>query len=142
MKKQSKQIYPNGGFWYIRYRDPLSSKWKGKSTGLKATTDNLSTVEKLRDKFVAELQELVDMDYTEGSIQEAFNEFEAKNYNKSKSTIDSYDYFYKFLKQKFNVKNSCLVITKKTAEDFFLYINQLDGYKQNTKFGSKIPNSV
>ena len=135
MKKQSKQIYPNGGFWYIRYRDPLSGKWKGKSTGLKATADNLPAVEKLRDRFVAELQELVDMDYTEGSIQEAFNEFKTKNSNKSTSTVGTYDYFYEFLKQKFNVKNSCLVITKKTAEDFFLYVNQLDGYKQNTKFG-------
>ncbi len=135
MKKQSKRIYPNGGFWYIRYRDPLSSKWKGKSTGLKATTDKLPTVVKLRDKFVAELQELVDMDYTEGSIQEAFTEFKTKNSNKSTSTVSSYDYFYEFFTQKFNVKSSCLVITKKTAEDFFLYMHHLDGYKQNTKFG-------
>lgn len=139
MKKKnrvrSNQIYSNEGLWYIRYKDPVSGKWKAKSTGLKATTDNLPAAEKIRDKFISDLEELLELDYTEGSIQDAINVFKSKNSNKSKSTIDSYDYFYGFLQQKFNVKNSCLVITKKSAEDFFLYINKLDGYSQNTKFG-------
>lgn len=135
IKIKSNQIYPNETLWYIRYRDPISKKWKARSTGLKATSENLLAAEKIRDKFILEMQELVNVDYTEGSIQDAFNEFKTKNYNKSKSTTDSYDYFFEFLQQKFNVKNSCLVITKKSAEDFCLYINQLDGYSQNTKFG-------
>lgn len=135
MKKQKKKIYPNGGLWYIRYQDPISKKWKGKSTGLKATEQNIPAAEKMRNEFELELQELVGVEYTEGSIQEAFEAFKSKNSNKNIGTIGTYDYFLKFLKQKFNVNNSCLVITKKTAEDFFLYINQLEGYAQNTKFG-------
>lgn len=139
MKKKnrvrSNQIYSNEGLWYIRYKDPVSGKWKAKSTGLKASADNLPAAEKIRDKFISDLEELLELDYTEGSIQDAFNGFKSKNSNKSKSTIDSYDYFYGFLQEKFNVKNSCLVITKKSAEDFFLYINKLEGYSQNTKFG-------
>jgi len=139
MKRKSKiksnQIYPNEDLWYIRYKDPISGKWKARSTGLSAKDENLPAAEKIRDKVLNDLQELLDVDYTEGSIQDAFNEFKAKNINKSKSTIDSYNYFFGFLQQKFNVKNSCLVITKKTSEDFLLYINQLDGYSQNTKFG-------
>lgn len=134
-KLQSNQIYPNEGLWYIRYKDPVSGKWKAKSTGLKARADNLPAAEKIRDKFISDLKELLELDYTEGSIQDAFDVFKSKNSNKSKSTIDSYDYFYAFLQHKFNVKNSCLVITKKSAEDFFLYINKLEGYSQNTKFG-------
>jgi integrase len=135
MKKHKKKIYPNGGLWYIRYQDPISKKWKGKSTGLKAIDQNIPAAEKMQAEFELELQELVGVDYTEGSIQEAFEAFKSKNSNKNAGTIGTYDYFLKFLKQKFNVNNSCLVITKKSAEDFFLYISQLEGYARNTKFG-------
>ena len=92
MKKQNKHIYPNGGFWYIRYQDPISGKWKARSTGLKANEENLPAAIKMRGRLQATLQELIDVDYTEGSIQDAFNEFKSKNSNKSKSTIDSYNY--------------------------------------------------
>lgn len=135
MRRQKKHIYSNEGKWYIQVKDPKSKKWKARSTGLKATKENLAAAERILSRVESELKELIDLDYTEGSLKEAIDEFKAKNSGKSKSTTDSYDYCFGFLKKKFNLSNSCLVITKKTAEDFYQYLNQLDGYAQNTKFG-------
>ena len=71
MKKQRKHIYPNEGQWYIRVKDPKSKKWKARSTGLKAIKENFPAAEKILNRVESELQDLLDLDYTEGSIQEA-----------------------------------------------------------------------
>ena len=134
-KKKTQHLYRNRGLWYIRFKDPVSKKWKGISTGLKDIDKNYNEAKAYRDEFLTKLKETERMDFREGSIEEAFGRMKELNSNKSQSTIKTYDYFFDYLKLYLDVKQSCIVLNKLNSEGFLSWLSKFDELQQNTKFG-------
>lgn len=134
-KSASKQIYANRGFWYVRYKDPISQKWKAISTKLRSTRRNFEHALKIRDEFYIELKKHEEIEFRQGDIRYAFSHFKEINANKSESTLETYDIFYSYLIQKVKEDTPCHTINKKIAEEFLLWLNKLKNIQQNTKYG-------
>jgi integrase/recombinase XerD len=134
-KRKTDSIYPNAGYWYIRYKDPVSKRWKAVSTKLKATRRNHAQAEAYRDELLKEIDKLETVESRKGTIQYAFNHFKEVNANRSKGTKDTYELFYSYLTQKIEANTPCAIIGKKEAEEFLLWLSKLSSIGQNTKFG-------
>ena len=134
-KKKINHLYTNKGFWYVRYKDPFSKQWKGISTGLNDSSQNYNEARVYRDEFLAKLKETELLEYREGSIEDAFTRFKELNLNKSKSTKDTYEYFYDYLKRYFDASQSCRVFNKLTSEAFLAWLSSKKDLGQNTKYG-------
>ena len=133
--KAPKLIYPNGGFWYIRYKDPTSLKWKAVSTRLKATTRNMRRAQEMRTKIMEEIQSIEVLRYREGDIESAFKRFREVNSTKSVKTRETYEVFHDYLIQKIAPDFPCNRLDKEKSESFLLWLNKLDNISQNTKYG-------
>ncbi len=134
MSKKIDFLHENGGFWYIRYKDPITAKWKSISTRLKSTKENKVEAIKLRDKLMEEIDKITAKTFRLDNLQAAYNHFLELNANKSKSTISTYTLFYSYLTQKFSSELPCTSITKQTSEKFLLWLAKQNNLKQNTKF--------
>jgi len=134
-KGNMEYINVNEGYYYIRYKDPLSKKWKSVSTKLKATKRNLKPAQGFRDEFIAEIIKLEEDIHRQGDISFAFEHFKEINANKSDATKSTYEIFYSYLVQKISPDTICYSINKKIAEDFLLWLSKLTHIQQNTKFG-------
>ncbi|MDP3150353.1 MAG: site-specific integrase [Ignavibacteria bacterium] len=134
-KRSIDYIDENEGYWYIRYKDPMSFKWKAVSTKLKSTRRNLQLAQKFRDELFAEIKKHENIRYRQGDVQYAFTRFKKINANKEDSTKRTYDIFYGYLTQKIKPETPCIVIDKQMAEDFLLWLSSLNHIQQNTKFG-------
>ncbi len=133
-KGKTENVYPGNGFWYIRYKDPVTNKWKAVSTKLKSSRRNYKLAIEYRDSLMAEIEKAVSLEYRQGDVQYAFNHFKKINASKSKSTISTYEMFYGYLIQRITPDTPCLLINKEVAEDFLLWLGQLTHIQQNTKF--------
>jgi len=127
-------IYENQGYWYIRYKNPISHKWDGVSSKLKSTRRNRKLALEFRDEFLSEIKRLEELEYRQGDVHFAYSNFIEKNANKSDATKATYDIFYSYLVQNIKGDTPCLMIHKKVAEDFLLWLNKLTSIQQNTKF--------
>jgi len=134
-KKKVRHIYANKGIWYILYKDPGTKKWKGVSTKLPATRENMVKAIEYRNKLQEEINKCTDLIYRDGNIKYAFKHFCEINSGKSKATKKTYEIFYGYLIKRFKEDALCQVINKKSAEDFLLWLNKLDNIAQNTKYG-------
>ena len=134
-KFKSSSIYPNCGFWYIRYKDPVDKEWKAVSTKLKATKRNFNLAQKFRDELFSEIAKLEELAYRQGDINSAYEHFKDINANKSDGTKATYEIFYSYLIKKILPETNCNVINKKVTEDFLLWLSKLTHIQQNTKFG-------
>jgi integrase/recombinase XerD len=72
--------------------------------------------------------------YQEGDIKYAFEHFCRINSGKSESTKSSYDMFFSYLTKNFKQDSPCLLINKKSSEDFLLWLNEQDSIGKNTKY--------
>lgn len=137
MKNKSNNVYNNNGYWYIRYKHPITNIWSAASTGLKATQRNLKKANEYKTEFLEKVEltktEYLDLTVTEGTISEAFDKFKKVNHQMHLNTKNGYDYFYRYFSQFFVASSSCIIITKRTFEDWAIWVGQLDK-AQNTKF--------
>lgn len=137
-KKKIKGIYKKDGMWYIKYKDPLDNKWKGRSSGLPATRANEQNALKLSSDYNTHLarqaEQLRSLKIKKGTIQEAYDHFKYVNINKNADTKKTYDYFFDFFKKKFSASALCTTITKNTVEDFLSWLSE-QKYSRNTKYG-------
>ena len=134
-KSKNDYIHVNHGYWYVRYKDPVTQNWKAVSTKLKATRRNLEQAQKIRDELFLEIQKHEELEYRQGDIKFAFSHFKEINANKSEATMATYDIFYGYLVQKIKEDTPCQTINKKVAEEFLLWLSKLKHIQQNTKFG-------
>lgn len=134
MNKKLQYLHKKEGYWYIRYKHPISGKWKAVSTKLLATKSNLEEAIGLRDKLLNEISKIKTKEVRLGDIQSAYDHFLELNDNKSKSTKSTYSLFFNYFSQKFSPKLLCTSITKQTAETFLLWLAKQECLKQNTKF--------
>ena len=132
---KSDNVYAGCGFWYIRYKHPVTNKWNAVSTKLKSSRRNYKFALEFRDSFMAELEKAVDIEVRHGDVQFAFNKFKELNASKSDSTRESYDFFFGYMIQRIKPDTPCFTINKDVAEDFLLWLNKLEHLQQNTKFG-------
>lgn len=134
MSKKIDFLHENGGFWYIRYKDPLTTKWKSISTKLRSTKENKVVAIELRDKLYEEIKKVTAKTIRLDNLQAAYDHFLELNANKSKSTISTYRLFFNYFSQKFLPELPCTSITKQTSENFLLWLSKQENLKQNTKF--------
>jgi integrase/recombinase XerD len=134
-KKKSTHLYKKNGYWFIRYKDPINKSWRGISTGLKDLEKNLEEVKIYRDEFLKRIKETEQLEFKEGSIEEALKTFKELNTNKSKSTKTTYEYFHNYLKQYIDTSQSCTVLNKRSSEGFISWLYKQENLAQNTKFG-------
>ena len=134
-KKKASHLYNNLGFWYIRYKDPNTQKWKSVSTKLKATQKNKKEAADIKNLLIDELDKFEELQYREGCIVDSFEHFKEINENKSESTKSTYQMFYNYLTRKFPPDTPCITIKKKNAEEFLLWLGKLQNINQNTKYG-------
>ena len=134
-RKKINHLYKNRGMWYVRYKDPLSKRWKGISTGLKMSSNNLQLAKEIRDKFFEDLTESLENECKPGSLESAFNEFYKLNSNKSESTKSTYNYYFDYFKRHFDISQPCLSVNKLTAEKFLMWLQSLEELSTNTKYG-------
>lgn len=132
--KKVDNIHNNHGYWYIRYKDPVSKQWKSVSTKLKSTKNNYKPAIEYRDKLFREIEKVHEVEFRTGDIQFAFEHFKELNSNKSQSTKNTYKLFFQYFTQKFALNMQCSSIGKKEAEAFLLWINSLKHLQQNSKF--------
>lgn len=133
--KAAKQIYANGGYWYIRYKDPTTHQWKAISSKLKATRRNLEKAIRCREAILTEIKEHEVVEFRAGVIASAFSHFKEINSNKSIKTVESYDMLYEYLTKKIAPDTQCRQIDKKKTEEFLLWLNKFSHIAQNTKYG-------
>lgn len=134
-KKKSSHLYKKNGFWFIRYKDPINKSWRGISTGLKDLEKNIDEVKIYRDEFLKKLKETELLEFKEGSIEEAFKTLKELNSNKSKSTLASYEFFFRYLKKYMDTSQPCTVLNKRSSEGFVAWLYKQEKLQQNTKFG-------
>lgn len=84
---------------------------------------------------MAEIKKIVETQYRHGDVQYAFTQFKEINSNKADSTKKSYEIFYSYLIQQIKPDTPCLIINKRVAEDFLLWLSSLKHLQQNTKYG-------
>lgn len=133
--KKSKQVYPNKGVWYIRYKDPTTKKWRAVSTKLSATQRNFKLALEYKDKLFKEIEKLSALEYRHGDVAYAFSHFKDVNVKRSAATKATYELFYSYLTQKIAPETPCVTINKKVAEDFLLWLGSLKTIQDNTKYG-------
>jgi hypothetical protein len=119
-KRKINYIHDNHGYWYIRYKDPVSKKWKSVSTKLTAIRRNRNEAKEFRNELLAEIDKQVELEYRQGDVNFAFTHFKEINANKSDATKATYQIFYSYLIQKITPETNCYIINKKVAEDFLL----------------------
>ena len=134
MNKKLKYLHEKEGFWYIRYKDPISEKWKSVSTKLPSTKSNLEKAIAYRDKLLSEITKIKVKQIRLGDIQAAYDHFLELNANKAGTTINTYSLFFNYFTQKFSPELPCTSITKQTAESFLLWLAKQNNLMQNTKF--------
>jgi len=134
-RKKVQGLYIKKMYWYIRYKDPITGKWKGISTGLLGTEKNRSEAKIRRTEFLKELNEIKVAEVTSGTIREAFLRFKALNTNRSASTIATYDYFFSYLSTFFDTAQHCTIFNKVRSEEFIIWLSNNTTLKQNTKYG-------
>lgn len=132
--KKSDNIHDNHGYWYIRYKDPVSKNWKSVSTKLYSTKNNYKAALAYRDVLFKEIEKVQKVEFVAGDIQFAFEHFKELNSNKSQSTKNTYDLFFRYFTKKFAPNTQCSFLGKKEAESFLLWLNTLDNLQQNSKF--------
>lgn len=133
--KSKNNIYSNGGYWYVRYKDPTCNKWKAISTRLPATSRNLKNAQEFRDHLIKEIKEFAEYDFRSGDIKYSFNHFLTINANKSPKTITTYKLMYSYLIKRIPDDTLCRTLDKKKSEDFLLWLAKLTHIGQNTKYG-------
>jgi len=134
-KSKIDYINENAGYWYVRYKDPISHRWKSVSTKLKATRRNVKQAQEFRDQLFSEIKKLEGVEIRKGDVRYAFSHFKEINTNKSEATKSTYEIFYGYLVQKINPDTLCSAIDKRMAEEFLLWLSGLKHIQQNTKFG-------
>lgn len=132
--KNGLNVYPNNGYWYIRYKDPITSKWKAVSTRLNDSKANYKLALKFRDQLVDEIEKTKPRVQKQGTLKFAFEKFLELNSNKAGTTINTYSLFFNYFTQKFSPELPCTSITKQTAESFLLWLAKQNNLMQNTKF--------
>ena len=119
-KRKPTHIHENHGYWYVRYKDPVTKNWEAVSTRLKATRRNLIEAQEFRNELLAEIDKNIKLEYRQGDISFAFSHFKEINANKSDGTKATYEIFYSYLTKKILPETNCNTINKKVAEDFLL----------------------
>ena len=122
--------------WYISFVDPATGKVKSRSTGLRATKENLKKVkslkleieESLRDK----LQQYTQHNIKRATIAEAFEDFLDSNDDKHEKTIYGYNWFFKKFSDSFNVNQPCTVLNKREVERWLKNLKP-NSHKKSTK---------
>ncbi len=132
--KKNLNIYPNGRYWYIRYKDPITSQWKAVSTRLKSTKANFNLAVKIKEQLMIKISKVKPVKQRQGNIDYAYKEFLELNSNKAGTTINTYSLFFNYFTQKFSPELLCTSITKQTAESFLLWLAKQNNLMQNTKF--------
>lgn len=132
--KKDEYLHDNHGYWYIRYKDPVTKQWKSVSTKLASTKNNLKKAIEYRDKLFNEIAMFRSVNFVVGDIKSAFDHFKDLNSNKSDSTKHTYELFFRYLTQKFPPNTQCITIGKRESEAFLLWLSNLNNLQQNSKF--------
>ncbi len=132
---KNRYLSAQSGFWYVRYKDPISGKWKSMSTGLTAVKSNEPEARNIRDRFLESLKKQRDITTQQGTIASVFDKFKVTNENRSQSTNSTYEYFYKFLCEFVNKDSDIKILGKQKSEDFLLWMQRKNSLSQNTIFG-------